>query len=278
MRALPALPLTLSLGLIASTAAAQVEPGGDATPQNYVERSMTLGQGELRADFAPIDWGLLFGSIGGRSGIKDIQGLRISRVETGSLDTTILTLGLGAGYGVTDELEVGALLLPLVLAPDGDFGDIELYGRYRFLSGDVEVGGQLGVSIPTNTNFGLSAGLPVLFHLGAIRIDTGVELELIFADPTNFVDIDIPVAASVSVADGFFVGVRSGLFVPDFDDIAIPLQAFAGYTLLAGRAPLADITATFGWPRLLWTGPGDTVDAGTFDIVLGTRFFFSIVQ
>lgn len=264
--------LVLGLALSSAPALAQPAPGGAKVAPEYTQRSMTLSQGQLRADFNPIDWGLLFSSVGAR----DIQGLRIGRVD--GFDDTILTLGLGAGYGITDDIEAGVLLLPLVLAPDGDFGDIELYGRYVFLRGDIEIGGQLAVAIPTNTSFGVGLGLPVLMKLGAIRLDTGVEIDLVFSDPDNQVNLEIPVAASFTIADGFFGGVRSGLVLPDFDDLAIPLHAFFGYTLLGGQAPLADITATFGWPAFLWSGPGDAVQAGTFEIIAGARFFFSVAQ
>ena len=243
-------------------------------PQAMSQRGLVLGVGELRGDFAPRDFGLLFGGIGGRSLTQDIPGFRVGRL--GYFDQTRLTLTAGAALGVVDGLEVGALLLPVYLAPDGDFGDIEAYGRYRFLSGDVEVGAQVTVALPTHTRFGIGLGAPVLFHLGQMRIDTGVELELIFTDPT-VVDLDIPAAFTFDIGDGLFAGVRTGLYAPNFEEVAIPLWGFVGYTLISGKAPFIDLVATFGWPHFIWTGPGDSVEIETFDLILGARFYFTVM-
>jgi hypothetical protein len=274
------LGLALTLTLLAAPAWAQ-GPGAEGLPQAMSERGLVLAPGVLRGDFAPRDFGLLFGGIGGLSLTQDIPGFRVGRVAVGGggnfdTDITRLTLGAGAALGVMEDLEVGAMLLPVYLAPDGDFGDIEAYGRYRFLKGDVEVGAQVTVAFPTSTHFGLGFGAPVLFHLGRMRIDTGLELELIFTDPT-VVDIDIPAAFTFDLGDGLFAGARTGLYVPDFDDVAIPLWGFVGYTLISGNAPFIDLVATFGWPRFIWTGVGDSVEIDTFDMVLGARFFFTVM-
>jgi len=187
-----------------------------------------------------------------------------------------LRLTFGAAYGIMDDLEAGATLMPIYLAPDGDFGDIELYGRYRFLSeGPAQIGAQLTVAIPTDTRFGLGMGLPVQLRFGQVRIDTGAELELIFGDHT-VVDLDLPVAIAFDIIDGFFAGVRSGFFLPDFDELAIPLQGHVGYTLMSGNAPFVDLVASFGWPRFLWTGYGDNLDLDTFDFIVGARVFFTV--
>lgn len=272
--------------LYCSPAGAQeVSAGAEKTPVEYAQRGLVLKQGVLRFDAAPRDFGLGFEGIGGRSTIGDVPGLRIGRRDSyvpgttgirAAPEHTLLQLSLGAGYGITDELEVGTQLLPILIAPSGDFGDIEFYGRYALLKGDVNIGAQLTLAVPTNSRFGLGIGAPVLFRMGPVRIDTGAELELLFGNPT-YVDLDLPVAVSIDVGDGFFVGLRSGFFVPDFADVAVPLMVHAGYTLISGKAPFIDLVGSFGWSRFLWTGAGDNLDLNSVDLILGARVFLNVM-
>lgn len=273
--------LPLLICSLAAPAAAQTFSGGaEGTPAEYAQRGMVLKTGQIRVDFAPRDFGLLYGGIGGRGGSVNARGVDIPGVHIARTDEfgkqAILRLTLGAAYGIMDDLEAGAVIMPIHIAPDGDFGDIELYGRYRFLTLDnAQIGAQLTVAIPTGTEFAIGTGLPVQLQLGVARIDTGVELELLFGGDVEL-DLDIPVAVSLDIADGFFAGVRSGFFAPDFDGLAIPLQGHVGYTLINGKSPFVDLVASFGWPRFIWTGAGDNLDLDTFDVLLGARVFFSV--
>ncbi len=271
--------------LIAGQAWADPSAGAKGTPVDYAKRGLVLGQGGLRADLAPRDFGLGFGGVGGRSITQDVPGLRIGRRDSyvpglegvrAAPEQTILQLTVGAGFGVTDELEVGTVLLPVHIAPNGDFGDIEFYGRYALLQGEVDVGAQLTLALPTNTRFGIGLGAPVIFRMGPVRIDTGAELELLFGDDTA-VDLDLPVAVAIDVGDGFFFGIRSGFFVPDFEHLALPLMVHAGYTLISGQTPFIDLVGSFGWSRFLWTGGGDNLDLDTFDLILGARIFVDVM-
>lgn len=271
-----ALFLVGALAALAVPSSAIAFDTGASGPIEYVDRDLTLGEGVLRIDFAPRDFGLMFGGIGGGTLTQDVPGFRTGRIDIGILDSTVLTLSAGATYGITSDLEAGAIIMPLYLAPDFDFGDIELFTRYRLLDGDIQIGLQGTVALPTASNFGLGVGAPVLFKLGKVRIDTGVELEIIFTDPTR-VDLDVPVGVTFALQDGFFVGGRTGLFFADLEDIAIPLYGHAGYTIIAGEAPFIDLVASFGWPRFIWTGPGDAADIDTFDFILGGRFYFTVM-
>lgn len=266
-----------------------LQTGAADTTWEYAGRGLVLEQGVLRFDAAPADFGLRFGGVGGRSFTQDVPGLRIGRVDDYSPgspivrtapEQTILQLTVGAAYGIMENLEVGTVLLPIQFAPNGDFGDIEVYGRYRFLSQDnVQIGAQLTAAIPTNTRFTTGLGVPVQLRFDRVRIDTGAELEILFGDGNDGdgvdVDLDLPVAVSVDIIDGFFGGVRSGFFSPDFDELAVPLMGHVGYTLMSGKTPFVDLVASFGWPRLVWTGFGDNLDLDTFDVILGARIYFT---
>ncbi len=258
-----------------------VVPGADNTALEYADRGINLGQGDFRLDLAPRDFGLFFGGIGGHGETQDVAGLRIGRNVVGGrsedrIDDTLLRLTLGAGFGITDQLEVGGTVMPLYIAPDGDFGDIELYGRYALMqTKSTEVGVQLTVAMPTDTVLGIGAGAPILLRLGRLRIDTGVEVEVLFTEDV-LVDLDVPFAVSVNVGDGLFAGLRSGIFAPQVKDVAVPLMAHLGYTLMSGKTPFIDLVGSFGWSRFLWSGPGDTINLRSFDLIVGARLFFSV--
>lgn len=278
----------ISTLLVVFAGTAFAEPG-QATPR-YADRSMTLNKGTLRVDGGPSDFGLLDSGM-----INSGRGFRISDIGT----DTAVSLGLGVGYGITDAFEVGALALPLNFAPDGvdAFGNPELYARYRFMTGNVEVGAQAAVQIPLNDypfmgdySFGFSAGLPVLVRLGKMgRMDTGIEGEFLFGDrvdpaggtSSSMINIDVPLAFNFNVTDNVFLGGRTGLLVrdvteADFDAFSVPLGIQGGYTLNKG---VADLTAWFKFPAFLGgdTYYGDTVNLDYWEIGFGANFFVGLM-
>ena len=259
--------------MFAGTAHAEL---GQATPR-YADRSMTLSKGTLRIDGGPSDFGLLdSGAINGR------RGLRIGDSGAAGSDTYV-SLGVGAAYGIIDGLEVGALVLPLQFAPDGvdAYQNPEAYVRYRFLTGNVEVGAQVGAQVPVvdGSDFGLSFGLPVLVRLGTMgRLDTGAEVELQFADPDMIASLDIPLALNFSVTENILVGGRTGFYLYDFDFdfYSIKLGVQGGYTIQKG---IADITAWFQFPNFLsGKGVGDGISADAWEVGVGGNFYVSFLQ
>jgi hypothetical protein len=177
--------LTIGMALLAQGAAAQEagpQRGGDERvgdealaggqegslqlPTSLQARPLTLPGGVLRWD-------------------AGVDVLRVMQV-----DGTAAGIHLGLGYGITDDFEVGGVLLPLqafIGSTDGEvgFGDISLYGQYRFVRGDVEVGARLDVTLPTRSwstlerPVWLGFGIPVLLRLGDVaRIDTGVQVAM----------------------------------------------------------------------------------------------------
>lgn len=182
-----------------------------------------------------------------------------------------VALGVGAAFGVTNELEVGVTILPLTLAPDAAFGDIPLYGRFAFLKGNFELGAQLGLTIPTSTKFGLEPGLVGTLHAGNGRLDFGVLLGLRFSDPL-YKQLNIPLVGSWNFSDNFFGQIRTGIQLPDFDALNVPLGLGAFYTIAKGDVPMLDVGATFDWPFYLNSEAADTLTFDVFTIGLSARF------
>lgn len=198
----------------------------------YAQRGITLSQGALRVNSAPYEWnlnnsGLVFG--------PGAFGIAISKPFVDGSGVSA-TWGIGASYGIMDELEVGALLLPISMNPGG-FGDMAIYGRYAFIRSDsVEIGGQLALTFPTGGyQFGFGFGLPMSFKLSEVlRLDVGAELEL-YARGGSTVIGDIPVSVTYNITEAGFVGGHSGVTLAETDgngaDWQIPIGAHGGYTL-----------------------------------------------
>ena len=231
---------------------------------SYAGRSLTLGAGTVRLDAGPPDWGYFHP--GGPQWIGENRGLRV-RVDTQN-DQTWVWAGLGLAVGATNELELGGLLLPIRVTPDTTYDDMELYGRYALLDGDFELGAQVSVQIPTETEAGLGLGLPMLVHATRdLRIDTGAELEILFWDPT-VTNLDIPLALTWNVVGSGFLGFRTGVYVWDFDALIVPTGLHAGGVVADGRV---DLGGWFMWPGFLHTDREHAVDLRTVEAGFGVN-------
>lgn len=249
-----------ALATLSAAASAQAQDAPQRLPLSFSRRPLTLTRSTLRLDAE----------------------LAIAHLETTFLGVTASSnsvgLGLGAGFGITEDLEVGATVIPLTLSPDFKYNAPSVYGTYRFLRGDVEVGARLALTLPIDRDFGVSVGVPVLLHLGdAARLDTGAFLDFTFSDPLGK-QLRIPVAFTASINPNLFLGARTGFVFPNFDSLGMPLGVYVGYTLAGGdgATPLADITAAFDFPLFLTSGSGDTIHTGLWTASLNGRIFFNL--
>jgi hypothetical protein len=224
--------LCFAVGLLAISSAAKAASSGG----RYSTRPLTLGQQTLRLDLAPPDFALLdSGEINEGRGVAFTAG----NVQT--------SFGFGAGlsYGVTDDVELGALLLPLLLYPDVRYGDAEAFGRFRLVRGGFELALQASAQLPTHTYGGLAFGIPMLVRAGTnARIDTGPELELLLPRVRGSIDaytnLDVPLAVHWDLGEGGFIGLRTGVFVPRLTgrDTIIKLGLQGGPILADGNLDL----------------------------------------
>jgi hypothetical protein len=230
----------------------------------YSVRSLTLGSGTVRVDGGPPDWGYFHP--GGPQWINENRGLRV-RVDNNA-DRTWAWLGLGLGVGVTDDVELGGLLLPIRVTPDSDIDDLEVYGRFGLLEGTFEMAGQATVQLPAETDPGLGLGLPMLVHAGnALRIDTGVEIEMLFWDDT-VVSLDLPLAFTWDLGRVGFLGMRTGMYFRDMDALVVPAGIHGGGVLANGHV---DIAGWFTWPGFLATEREDALEVNSFEFGFGVN-------
>ena len=258
MRSTRLAALVTGLTLLGAPLAASAE----GLPLQFSERPLTLTEGTLTVD-AYLSY----------FKIADID-LGIGTLEV----DPIISLIAGVDYGVTDDLEVGVVAVPLVLSPDTEYGNPYLHARYRFLKTAVEVAGHVGITVPVQdgSDFGLDLGVPVLFGLtNTTRLTSGVFLGLEFGDETATA-LGIPLELAVNLSPQFFIFAKSGIYLPDFDldFLYMPLGIGAGYTLAAGpNKPLADIYAGFTFANFI-NGSGDTISTDISELRLGALVHF----
>lgn len=286
----------VAAGTLAQSASAQDEGGvaeaesSEAMPRNYTQRPITLRARTLRVDAAPSDFGLMdsgaiLGPIGSLGSYGFHGGQRRTRVDTGASSTVASDayggMGLGASYGIVDRLEVGALVLPINFDDGNAFGNMAVYVRAALVEGDVSLGIQGTVSLPTWNDLGVGAGLPINVRIGeSIRLETGIEGEFFFdiEDDTNdglLVNVDVPFAMSFGIGDGF-VGGRTGVTMVDLggaNAAYIPVGAIGGYSLPAGPT-LLDLKGSFTWT---FEADGNSTLRGSFwSLMLGANVHFDL--
>jgi hypothetical protein len=179
---------------------------------------------------------------------------------------------ISAGYGVTDDLELDATIIPMTFAPTVQYGDPSLSGTYRFFNQPaVEIGLFLGVTVLTHDDdirgyFNVDPGIPILVRLGEIvRVDTGLFVPVTFGGhPGTVLSAIVPVRATLQITDPLYVGANTGLGIADFshpgDTIYAPLGIFGGYAISLGCTALVDLSAHIGFPDLYVSGVrGNTV-------------------
>ncbi len=252
----------------------------EVAPIAYTHRSMTVPSGTLRIDFGPADRALLHANSSlplGASGLvlplPRGGGFTYTGVDGGD---ALIDLRLGAAIGIVDGLEVGAMFLPLGLAPDGrdTYGNPTAYARLRIVDGDFQLGAQVGAAVPVvdGTDFGLGIAVPIKLVLGnGLHLNTGAEVQLTFADPDMVIGLNIPVEFAFNLTEGFFAGLTSGFVHGNLDggDPVIPAGVFAGYSLSLGNGMVLDATVDFRLPWLINTAddvaPGVSAPGG-FDV------------
>ena len=256
--------LSVLLAVVGNTAVAQWYQAsaslGSEYRGGYSKRPLVLPERVPRIDLAPPDYGYM-----DHGELNNGRGLRVFIPDEGD---AWVGLGVGGAYGITDEFEAGGLIFPFSLVPDFDFGDMELYCRYAFHRGRSQLAVQPVLRIPTASDFALGVGMPAQFAFaGSVRLDTGVELEMIFAADAR-INLDLPLAITLDAGPTVFIGGRTGLFFGNFEEMFVNLGMQGG----AAVHRLVDLTASINFPSFLTTAGDDPVRSD-FEIIMGANFF-----
>lgn len=266
--------------------AAHGEHGGEESeyPVSYVERPLTLPKFTL-APFGELDIVRIGVGEGANSAAAVVAGMQI-----------------GASFGITKNIEVGAVVLPiqfnngagyggLFVGEEGTLAQPSIYGTFRFLhTGVFEMGARLRLQfIVPHAEFGLGAGaiitpsVPMLVHIGKVgRLDAEVAIPIraigvsegtgAFSTSTTQVraGLDIPLRLAFDIIEPLHVGVSTGVSIEDFGEASastrIPLGVFFGYAVGHGK-PIVDIDPFFSFFQFITPGGGifgDKVNPGIF--------------
>lgn len=224
---------------------------------DYISRPLVLPTGVLRIDGGPRR---------PYSGGQVMPGGQLQfLINDGADDVAYLVPG--AGIGVIDDLELGAVW-PLRISPDADLADLSVYGKYGLQEGTVEVAGFAEIRIPIEDVFELTGGLPVYLHLHGARIETGGFLRFTFGDDAA-VRLHIPVSVPIQVSPQVFVGPELGVEIYKFEDVAMPVGVIAGYTLGGGISSIGDLFGRLALADI-------TSGADTIRLDIGAEIFFDI--
>jgi hypothetical protein len=195
--------------------------------------------------------------------------LALDRIDLGNAGVgTFFGLGISARFGILDDLEAYALVLPLELGPFGaadvpgqskaHYANPKLGATYRFLRGRFELGATLGLTIvhqaydeptaapvPADTN-GVILEPGAVFKLHIIKeasLEGGLYLPIelgggacpLPAVPPAPCGVDtigaglrIPLAFAYDIVEPFHIGVRTGVGLSSF---AAPLNGTVGENL-----------------------------------------------
>lgn len=242
-------------------------------PKSYSVRPLTLQKGMIRANgiFTVWDDGvdLVYGmTLGGSIGVMDDLELGINNYRIGS--------------SLQQRYEG---LIPVIFAPNAGFGNMPLYGRYRFLQREkLDFAGDLIFVLPTDTAFALEGALPLRIKPNdRLSVDTGVEVRGTFGSAKR-ADIRIPAIVNYNFSDRAFIAVETGVWfvnlgknfdtaTADSEGIDIPIGFRAGGTWKKEDKHLIDLFAGFAFPALIEAGTTrKTIDPGIWDIFVGVAF------
>ena len=242
-------------------------------PKTYSVRPLTLEKGMIRANAIVTDWD---------DGVDNNIGIT-----------------LGASIGVTDDLELGINnyrvgsslqqnyegLVAVTFAPSVGYGDIPVYGRYRFLHREkLDFAGDVIFVIPVNSTFAFQGDLPLRIKPNdRLSVDTGIEVRGTFGSAKR-ADIRIPAIVNYNFSDRAFIAAESGVWFVnlgksydtapnDSKGIAIPVGFRAGGTWKKSDKQIIDLFAGFAFPALIEAGTSrSTFDGGIWDIFVGVAF------
>jgi hypothetical protein len=204
------LGLRLLRVIILSLTAIALAPRAEAAP-SWIFRSITLPRGEVALDMG----------LGVGHGPPDATGLGMNLEIAGGV-THDLELGFRTGFRFDIDAEV---------TQADRYGrpfDTETYGtghdhvanpelrmRWAVARGtNAQLGLEVRAYLPfeSGTRFGLMFGLPIALRAGAVRIDTGLYVPVIFTDPTTTI-VSVPVHVWIQVTSSVWLGPLFGLRV-----------------------------------------------------------------
>ncbi len=217
---------------------------------------------------------------------------------------SLAAFSMGGSYGATDNVEVGAYLVPIAFHPDLRAGGLQspagvrtglegiylggptFYLRSRVHhSANLEAAIQTVITVPmVKTSFGdpaISLSVPVRYRFGRrVMIETGLQISVIFDTNDSSVQLGVPLAATVSVTDAFYLSARTGFTSIDVGSrggVSIfPFGIGAGVTARRTDSdiPRADVGLSVFFPSVEGTGRSSSSLTDLWTLTANATFYF----
>ncbi len=206
---------------------------------------------------------------------KGVVAVDLGADQTMTDPTDSTDASLGVAYAVLDDLQLG-LALPMGVDPKFEVNDPSVSTVFRMhKTSDLEAGLRIVMSIPVKEGsvVDLNVGVPVRWHSGPLRIDTGVALDYALSDPAQK-SLLIPIEVSYNLNDDLAFQLDTGVRVPEFefDKYIMPLAAGLVYTVTSQGKTRGDVGVSVSFPFFMQDGNVTTTD---FMLVsVGGRAFF----
>ena len=201
----------------------------------------------------------------------------------------LVSLDFGAAFSIFDNLEVGISnyrlgstpditaqgIFPIIVAPQGSFGDMPLYVRYSFLRKDYfEMAADFVLLVPSWTNLAVTLGLPMRLRVRDVfTVDTGTEL-VILSNGAGL-NVEVPLKATYNITPAGFIFGDSGFSFQNLarnltggsyrdsslafpvarNQVFVPLGIGGGYTHVIKDIVMIDVFARFGWNPFVYVNP-----------------------
>lgn len=235
---------------------------GPEYPVRFARRPLVLDEGMIRGDARLTVGGLpgssLFSSLDIGGAISPIEDLEVGL-------STELTGAVPAPGGIS--------LISVIFSPTASYGDIPVYGRYRFVESETaSMAVDLILVLPANTDFTITAALPlrIVELFGVMTIDMGFGIRYrngdryapFIPDPSKHTaDFTYSGGAIANITDHGYVEIGGGVGVVNVGGgvgaenvVEIPFFLGGGYTH-DGKV-LVDIFSQFGFqPLMTANGP-----------------------
>jgi hypothetical protein len=196
-----------------------------------------------------------------------------------SRGTPLVAFDAGAGYGVTSDLEVGVILVPLTLSSDesSGLGEPRIFAEHRLVGGVFELSARLEVELPLSPPYRLDAAVPFLVHLGGIaRLDGALAFRAGY-DNKLLPEAGIPLELTFQIARRLALSAGGYGRTTSFErpNLLTSFSLRAAYTIEDEGRPWADLGVLATSPAFALAGelPDDPSLGKYFAVALVTRFF-----
>jgi hypothetical protein len=207
--------------------------------------------------------------------------------------TLNVAVAIGASMGIVENIEVGAVVVPLQVLPDVAYGDPSVHGTFRFVKGAFELAGYINTTFITHTGVAPDVTLPVLnqsagvllqpglvsrIHMGGHgKLDIGATVPIQLGSAVHDIGLNVPVELAFNLAEFFYLGANSGFGITNVKSPGlnsyVPLGLLAGFSIGSSDKPVVDIGGLFRWPQFANPGKSHAIDTTDFQVGLSAAAY-----